>query len=55
MTGGNLYGAANFDVASVAKPLLHLRSLGVEEQFYIVWLIVIIATTRPKSLRLGAL
>ncbi|MBA2652914.1 MAG: acyltransferase [Tatlockia sp.] len=26
-----------FDNASVAKPLLHLWSLGIEEQFYILW------------------
>jgi peptidoglycan/LPS O-acetylase OafA/YrhL len=26
-----------FDTASDAKPLLHLWSLGVEEQFYILW------------------
>src|SRR6202167_5682509 len=26
-----------FDVAAAAKPLLHLWSLGVEEQFYIFW------------------
>jgi len=26
-----------FDVAAESKPLLHLWSLGIEEQFYIVW------------------
>jgi peptidoglycan/LPS O-acetylase OafA/YrhL len=26
-----------FDVAAEAKPLLHLWSLGIEEQFYIIW------------------
>ena len=26
-----------FDVASELKPLLHLWSLGIEEQFYIIW------------------
>lgn len=29
--------AGYFDTASEAKPLLHLWSLGIEEQFYIVW------------------
>lgn len=33
-----LWGEAGyFDVASESKPLLHLWSLGIEEQFYIVW------------------
>ncbi len=29
--------AGYFDVASSLKPLLHLWSLGIEEQFYIVY------------------
>jgi peptidoglycan/LPS O-acetylase OafA/YrhL len=29
--------AGYFDVAAVRKPLLHLWSLGVEEQFYLLW------------------
>jgi peptidoglycan/LPS O-acetylase OafA/YrhL len=33
--------AGYFDVAAEMKPLLHLWSLGVEEQFYIVWPVVL--------------
>ena len=29
--------AGYFDIASETKPLLHLWSLGIEEQFYIIW------------------
>jgi peptidoglycan/LPS O-acetylase OafA/YrhL len=35
--------AGYFDASSETKPLLHLWSLGVEEQFYIVWPIILIA------------
>lgn len=37
-----LWGEAGyFDSASELKPLLHLWSLGVEEQFYIIWPLII--------------
>ena len=41
-----------FDTAAELKPLLHLWSLGIEEQFYIVWPLVLWAVAR---LRLNAL
>lgn len=34
--------AGYFDTSAAAKPLLHLWSLGVEEQFYIVWPIILV-------------
>ena len=41
-----------FDVESAQKPLLHLWSLGIEEQFYLVWPLVLMLAAR---LRLGLL
>ena len=35
-----------FDVAASLKPLLHLWSLGVEEQFYFVWPLILVITSR---------
>jgi peptidoglycan/LPS O-acetylase OafA/YrhL len=35
-----------FDVASERKPLLHLWSLGIEEQFYLVWPLLLILAWR---------
>ena len=39
-----------FDTAAETKPLLHLWSLGIEEQFYIVWPVVLLLAwkLRPK-------
>lgn len=33
--------ASYFDVSAISKPLLHLWSLGVEEQFYFIWPLVL--------------
>lgn len=38
------FEAGYFDRASELKPLLHLWSLGIEEQFYIVWPLLLWAT-----------
>ena len=38
--------AGYFDTASEVKPLVHLWSLGIEEQFYIVWPLVLWAMSR---------
>jgi peptidoglycan/LPS O-acetylase OafA/YrhL len=35
-----------FDVAADLKPLLHLWSLGIEEQFYLVWPLLLVAASR---------
>ena len=43
--------AGYFDAASETKPLLHLWSLGVEEQFYFVWPFLLYVTGRSKKLR----
>lgn len=43
--------AGYFDAATETKPLLHLWSLGIEEQFYIIWpLLLIFAWKRKFSL-----
>ena len=40
--------AGYFDVASELKPLLHLWSLGIEEQFYIIWPFLLWIAWRAK-------
>lgn len=44
--GANIYFAKDngyFDIASEEKPLLHIWSLSIEEQFYFVWPFVLLA------------
>lgn len=38
-----------FDVAALNKPLLHLWSLGIEEQFYLVWPVALWAAWRARA------
>lgn len=40
--------AGYFDTASELKPLLHLWSLGIEEQFYIAWPAIILLAARLR-------
>jgi len=40
--------AGYFDSEAIRKPLLHLWSLGIEEQFYIIWPVLIITLSRFK-------
>jgi peptidoglycan/LPS O-acetylase OafA/YrhL len=37
-----------FDIASARKPLLHLWSLGIEEQFYLAWPLILMFAARRK-------
>ncbi|HEU0118143.1 MAG TPA: acyltransferase family protein [Alphaproteobacteria bacterium] len=41
--------AGYFDGASATKPLLHLWSLGIEEQFYILWPLLLFLSKRMRA------
>lgn len=40
--------AGYFDAAAETKPLLHLWSLAIEEQFYIAWPLILVLTARRR-------
>ena len=44
-----------FDTAAEFKPLLHLWSLGIEEQFYLVWPAILVTLWRHRKLLVGVL
>ncbi len=45
--------AGYFDASGEAKPLLHLWSLGVEEQFYLLWPLLLVFSRRRKGVMLA--
>ena len=45
----SLMHSGYFDVASSSKPLLHLWSLGIEEQFYLAWPLILLFIHRLRQ------
>jgi peptidoglycan/LPS O-acetylase OafA/YrhL len=44
-----LHEVGYFDVAAARKPLLNIWSLGIEEQYYIVWPLILMLATRFRA------
>jgi peptidoglycan/LPS O-acetylase OafA/YrhL len=44
-----LHEVGYFDVLAIRKPLVHIWSLGIEEQYYIVWPLILILATRFRA------
>jgi peptidoglycan/LPS O-acetylase OafA/YrhL len=49
-----LWQSGYFDVESAKKPLLHLWSLGIEEQFYLLWPLILMLAARLRLSILAA-
>lgn len=45
--------AGYFDIPSETKPLLHIWSLGIEEQFYILWPLFLFCISKLSEVRFG--
>jgi peptidoglycan/LPS O-acetylase OafA/YrhL len=57
LSGSNIFlwsEVGYFDATAATKPLLHLWSLGVEEQFYLLWPLLLFSLPRGRRKRLIA-